>query len=120
MRLSMNIGFVTNSSFMVHHFPAQVLSNPKVAAFIKAFEIANGYVGEDLLNRSMAGTVAITQTQKESVRNQLTILNEPNVETDDVVITYGDEYDSVARSLAELMQEAAEDLGISCYSDEYH
>jgi hypothetical protein len=124
-RLSLNIGFITNSSFAVHHFPRQLLEHPEVKAFIETFEISQGFVGENLWYRSKCGTVAMTQEQKQEV---LALFDrEPefhppriNTESDDVLIIYGDEHVSVARRLSRLMQDAAEAMGLSYVRGEYH
>lgn len=112
MRISVNIGFVTNSSSCVHHFPGELLQHPKIKAFMEAFEIAGGFIGPELWHRSHCTTVAITKEQKAEVQHKLTN-NEYdargpaiNVDTDEVVIIYGDEYSSIATALCDLMYEA--------------
>lgn len=124
-RISINIGFITNSSSVVHHFPRELLDHPEVAQFLKTFEITDGFVGEDLWDRSRCGTFAVTQEQKAGIAHNFAGNNDLsgedwtctgptiNVETDEVVIIYGDEYESMARILSNLLSKAATELGIS-------
>lgn len=125
LRLSINIGFVTNSSSVVHHFPKELLNDPTVKAFIEAFELSRGFVGEDLWHRGACGTFAVTKEQKAEVQAKLQSINEgrdaddytvnvPGIAMDDdsVVLIYGDEYSSIASSLSGLMMEAAKKLGM--------
>lgn len=110
-RVTINIGFVTNSSSVVHHFPKEILEHPKVAAFMKAFEIEEGFVGEDLWNRSECATIAVTKEQKELARQRLM---DPDygsapsidVDSDDFVIIYGDEHRSIAATLLDVIGQA--------------
>jgi hypothetical protein len=128
-RLSMNIGFVTNSSFAVHHFPRQLLEHPDVRAFIEAFEISQGFIGSELWNRSACSTVAMTKEQKAQIVTQFKgeagddeWMRPPaiDVESDDVVIIYGDEYTSLAQQLSNLMGKAAEKMNLPISYDDYH
>lgn len=126
-RLSMNIGFVTNSSFAVHHFPKQLLEHPTVRAFIEAFEIRQGFIGDDLWNRSGCASVAMTKGQKAQLVTQFQKEGNEwarpphiNVDSDEVVVIYGDEYTSVAYQLSTLMREAAQEMGLSVGIDDYH
>jgi len=123
----MNIGFITNSSFAVHHFPRQLLEHPEVKAFIETFEISQGFVGSDVWNRSMCSTVAMTKEQKQAAHDAFHAegydeYHPPHVdlETDSVMIIYGDEYSSVARSLSRLMRDAAEAMGLAYQKGDYH
>lgn len=125
MRLSMNIGFVTNSSFAVHHFPRALLEHPTVKAFIEAYEISQGFIGRDVWSRNACGTVAMTRDQKRQVVEafgQEEDFHAPgiNVESDEVLIIYGDEHQSLARGLAGLMIQAAEAMNLDSYRGEYH
>ena len=131
MRLSMNIGFVTNSSFAVHHFPQQVLENPAVRGFLRAFEISQGFIGADLLNRSRCGTVAMTKKQKRDVAetfnnefpqdpDELFQAPDIDVKSNDILIIYGDEYTSLAHNLSRLMEEAAKEMGLPFRIEDYH
>lgn len=124
LRLSINLGFVTNSSSMVHHFPREVLNDPNVAAFIQAFQVEGGFVGDDLWHRGQCSTMAMTPEQKQEVREKLASVDfsHPAIRDDDsVVVIYGDEYQSLASSLAGLMRQAAEKLGYQVgYGEEYN
>lgn len=126
-RLSMNIGFVTNSSFAVHHFPREVLEDPAVKAFVEAYEISQGFVGEALTYRSRCGTVAMTKEQKQQVydefhRKEHDFFVPPHVDTesDNILVIYGDEHMSMARELSHLMDEAAKKMGLKVLSGDYH
>lgn len=129
MRLSMNIGFTTNSSFAVCHFPRQLLDHPTVKEFIELFEVSQGFIGDDMWNRSTCSTMAVTRKQKERLVEAFHVEGEDaqwvkppaiDVESDDVTVIYGDEYTSLARNLAGLMREAAKEMGLSFFTDEYH
>lgn len=109
-RLIINIGFVTNSSSVVHHFPSELLKHPKVAAFMQAFEIDGGFVGDDLWHRGECATVAVTKEQKEEAHKQLTETDygrgpSIDIEGDNFVIIYGDEHQSIAHMLVDLIGE---------------
>lgn len=118
MRLSMTIGFITNSSSAIHHFPREVLDHPRVKGFLEAFEITGGFIGEDLWSRSHCTTVAITKEQKEEVQRRLNASEYTeyarapavDVDSDEIVVIYGDEYQSIASSLADLCAEALADI----------
>lgn len=117
MRLSINIGFITNSSFAVHHFPKQLLEYPAVRSFLEVYEISRGFVGPDLDDRANCSTVAMTKDQKQKVgKDRLPYVD---LEPEGVLVIYGDEYESVARELAELMRQAAEAMGTPCTTDGY-
>jgi len=126
-RIGVNIGFVTNSSSMVFHFPRQLLDHPKVKQFIEAFELQDGFVGSDLWSRDTCTTIAMTREQKRKARENLAsegsdFCRAPAIDTEDdsVVVIYGDEYESVANTLAHLMQDAAQELKILVSGDEYN
>lgn len=125
--IGVNIGFVTNSSSVVYHFPAEVLSHPDVKAFIEALEIRDGFVGEDLWNRGLCETFAVTKEQKAKVARELQdseYCRGPaiNVDSNEVVVIYGDEYPGLAMTLASLLQEAvkAAGLGERVFGDDYN
>ena len=126
LRIGINLGFVTNSSSVIHHFPVQLLQHPDVKAFIEAFEISKGFVGSDLWHRGMCATFAVTKEQKEAVRQQLTESEygrnvEVSIDDDSVVLIYGDEYRSIASSLVHLMGATAQKMNIQCGpSQEYN
>lgn len=128
MKLSMNVGFVTNSSFAVHHFPKEVLDHPDVKSFIETYEISQGFIGEDLWYRNTCSTVAMTKDQKKQVVEKFGPGDEENyscppkidIESDDVLIIYGDEYDSIASELSSLMKYAVEEMGLNYSWSDYH
>ncbi len=127
MRLSMNIGFVTNSSFVVHHFPKIVLEHPYVKTFVKRYEISQGFIGHNMWNRSECSTIAMTSEQKKEVqmefqREKEEWMHGPHIDTesDDVLIIYGDEYMSIAQGLSWLMSMAAKAMNLDYSSDDYH
>lgn len=110
-RVSITTGFVTNSSSVIHHFPNELLSHPKIAAFLKAFEIEDGFIGEDLWDRSACTSVAITKEQKQEVlqklQNEEFATSHPviDVDADKFVVIFGDEYRSIANMLTDLIGE---------------
>ena len=124
LRLGINLGFVTNSSSVVYHFPVAVLQDPTVQAFLNAFEISGGFVGADLWHRGACGTFAVTREQKEECQRKFASINDgtddpvygsiPGVPMgdDSVTVIYGDEYQSLASSLVGLLQQAAKKMGI--------
>jgi hypothetical protein len=125
LRLGINIGFITNSSSCVHHFPRELLKDPKVAAFLTAFELHEGFVGSELWSRDSCTTVAMTKEQKREVQTKLGEMEgypAPAIDTEDdsVVIIYGDEYHSIAQVLARLLTEVAQSLGFTSLSQEYN
>ena len=123
--LGLNIGFITNSSSAVYHFPRSLLAHPTVKKFIDTFELSEGFVGSNLWSRDTCTTIAMTREQKMAVKAAVADSEygtPPAIDTDDdsVVIIYGDEYESIARSLANVMSEAAKSEGITVVSDEYN
>jgi len=123
--IGMSLGFVTNSSSMVHHFPNALLEDPKVAAFLRAFDVAQGYVGDDLWHRGLCETIAITPAQKEDVNRQLTE-NEygasirVSTDTDEFIVIYGDEYSSMASTLCDLLRTVCDERKIPYGGSEYN
>jgi hypothetical protein len=127
LRLSINIGFITNSSSVVHHFPRELFNDVRVKAFLDAFEVHGGFVGTDLWHRGECATVAMTKEQKEEAVRKLhgdgyEEYNPPGITTtdDSVVIIYGDEHQSLAMSLAGLLKSVAEELGIPTGGQDYN
>lgn len=124
--VSINIGFITNSSSVVHHFPREMLAHPTISAFMVAMGIEDGFVGDNLWDRGGCTTVAITKEQKEEAWEKLQTESEhcraPGIDTkgDDIVLIYGDEYESVAASLAGLMGQVAHEMGLSTGGDSYN
>lgn len=126
LRVSMNVGFVTNSSSVVYHFPAEVLQDPKVKAMIEAYELGDGYVGPDMWHRGQCETIALTKDKKKEAQAALhghgydfeVRVPSVNAEDDSVLIIYGDEYPCLAMQLADLMKQAMG--GNGGYGDDYN
>ena len=118
-RISMNVGFVTNSSSMIYSFPKELLDLLEVRAVLEAFEIQNGFVGHDLWSRSACETLAITKEQKDQARSDLNRMPDeygspPSIDDseDRVVIIYGDEYSGIAIMLIQLIKNACDAAGL--------
>lgn len=107
--ISVNTGFVTNSSSVVHHFPRELLEHPRVKAFIEKFGIEGGYVGDDLWDRSRCDSFLVSSAQKELANRTILQGDEwerkvpVNTDPDLVVVIYGDEYRSLASDLCEVL-----------------
>lgn len=126
-RISINSGFITNSSSVVHYFDKKLLDHPKVAAFMEAYEIGEGFVGDDLWYRSQCDSILISKASKERAIENLNSSNyadyAPSINSggDEVIIIYGDEYDSLAQDFAHLLEQVAEEQGGGSYgSSEYN
>jgi len=108
--LGINIGFITNSSSVVHHFPLAMWEHPRVQAFAKAYGIdKNGYIGDNLWHRGQCESIAITREEKIHLQAELS--NEDgyrtpsiDVDNDGPIIVYGDEYNGLAQTLDRLMR----------------
>lgn len=124
--IGISVGFVTNSSSMVYHFPRKLLEDPTIQTFLKAFEVEEGFIGSDLWHRGECGTFAVTQSQKEQVVKLLgeTEYCRPpaiDMDPDTVVVIYGDEYPGMASTISGMLRAAAERLGIRDFGgDEYN
>jgi len=123
MMLGINIGFITNSSSVVYHFPRALLEHEDIKAFLTAFDLHGGFVGSDLWHRGECASIAMTKEQKLEVNDKLNgsgaseYCSAPGINTEDdsVVIIYGDEYTSIASSLASLLKDTAQKLGLGDY-----
>lgn len=124
LRLSINIGFITNSSSAVYHFPRHLLEDPKVKSFLEAFELHEGLLSEDLWSRSHCTTIAMTKEQKQEVKARFATDDSypPAIDTEDdsVLVIFGDEHSSIANTLAKLLCDVGQKLGIHCLSQEYN
>lgn len=123
--ISANVGFVTNSSSVVYHFPREILEDESIKAFIKAFEIEEGYVGDNLWSRDTCQSFAITKDQKEAIANDLNDFeygNIPNINTKDesIVLVYGDEYHEITSILIRMMIDVANTLGVKFLEEDYN
>jgi len=131
-RLGISIGWVTNSSSVIHHFPRTLLQHPDVKKFFDDFGLHNGFVGTELWYRSACASIAVTEEQKTQLRNGLRFygarkdIEEPipddhgynasvHIEDDPnmFVVVYGDEYSGIARTLSDFLTEIAQSLKIS-------
>lgn len=125
-RVTINIGFITNSSSVVFWIPKQVLEDPDVAAFISKYELQDGYISDDLWSRSTCGSFAVTQEQRQQIKQELTGsaygIKEAvfDVGEDNVVAVYGDEYDNVSSELAFLLRSAAARMGLPTHRSDYN
>ncbi len=112
--ISINVGFVTNSSSVVYHFPKEILEHPDVAAFLSKMSIEDGFVGSDMWDRYRCESFAVTKTQKEAVRSDMLHGSGSeyctgagiNTDTDEVIVVFGDEYPGVAMTLCEIISKA--------------
>lgn len=116
-RLTVNVGFITNSSSVVHWFPRAVLEDPEVRAFVEAYEIGGGFLGEEIWNKSACGSFVVSAEQREALR---AALNDGEYGgghavggEGEVAVVYGDEYSSVASELCEVLGRACRRMGIS-------
>jgi hypothetical protein len=128
LQIGINVGFVTNSSSMVYHFPRELLNDPKIKGFLKAFEIEEGFVGSDLWDRGQCGTLAITREQKEEAHQQLANAEYGHAglglvhlaNDDEVTVIYGDEYNDLAACLGNMLEALCRDRGIPLSGRDYN
>lgn len=106
-RLVINVGFVTNSSSVVYHFPKALWEHPRVQALARAYGIdKEGYIGS-VWYRSDCESVAVSREEKEALRSAF-MDNEygtpPGIDVDNEgpIVVYGDEYDGLAQTLVSL------------------
>lgn len=116
--VSITVGFITNSSSVVHHFPRALLEQPEIKAFLEAFEIQDGFVGSEIWNRSSCGSFAVTKEQKAQILAELNHSDygggyNVDVDGDSVVVVYGDEYSDIASILHHMLWQTATSLGIA-------
>lgn len=119
LQIGMNIGFITNSSSVVHHVPREIFDHPEIQAFLKAYEADTGFVGSDMWHRGECGSLAVTREQKLDVKNQFEHncydAHPPtNVNPEDdseVILVYGDEHEDLAYMLAEMLRDVSEKMG---------
>ena len=127
VQIGVNVGFITNSSSVVYHFPVELLEFPEIAAFLRTYEVEGGFVGRDMWSRSRCGSLAVTRDQKDDIRCQLVNSDYghvPEVTVDDdttFVIVFGDEYHDMASILAGMLREVCETvLGFTPVSQSYN
>jgi len=117
--LSGNLGFITNSSSVIFHFPLSLLQHPDVVAVLTAFGVTGGVVGDNLWSRDHCASLLVTPEQKAKALDEL-LGNEYSkpegtealLNQEGVVLVYGDEYDSLPRLLCTMMRDLAETLGV--------
>lgn len=120
--IGINIGFVTNSSSMVYHFPKSLLDDPQVKTFLEAFEAVDGFVGDDLWSRRDCATFAVTRDQKKEANDKLhqdgyEEYHPPGIDMSEETVTviYGDEHPGLASTICQMLKDAAERHGINDY-----
>lgn len=118
LHVSVNLGFITNSSSAVTYVPVEVMQHERVRNFMKRYEVTDGFIGEDLWSRSGCASLLVTQDQVEAAREELTSDWSYPASIEDVhdggaVLIYGDEYDSLVSDLADLCYDIASELGVS-------
>ena len=121
-KLFINVGFITNSSSVVHYYPKAILEDPEVRAFMEAYSIQDGYVGEDLWHREYCESLLLTKEQKLKEKAKFaegtyegTPYRHPPVdpENDEVVLIYGDEYQCITSELCDVLGRACKRLGLA-------
>ncbi len=115
-RVGVTVGFITNSSSVVHHFPRVLLEDPEVAALLARYEVASGFVGDDLFCRDQCSSFLVTDAQKAEVREMFAAeeFSTPTInDSDEVVVIYGDEYEGLAREICEALDRARERTGLA-------
>jgi hypothetical protein len=129
-RLSLNVGFITNSSSVIYWFPKEILQDSEVVAFLNAYNLFQDDIGGSLWSRSSCATFSCTDEGWQEVHEELCVPDPdeeyPFVVTPregegpplgppgSVLILYGDEYQekpSVFRILG-VLKEASERLGL--------
>lgn len=119
MRLVVNVGFITNSSSVIHWFPKEVLQDPDVQAFLNAYGMSSGTVGSDLWHRGACGSFLVTPDQYADAEGQLSgseYCTAPSIGPNDgsaVAVIYGDEYQTVFSELSGVLSRAAEKMKLS-------
>lgn len=120
-RVTIGIGHITNSSSVVHYFDKRLLGDPDVKAFVEAYGLGEGRVGADLWHRGHCSSYLPTKEAKHEASRRLsgdlypfgpgaesgTSIREDD---DEIIVIYGDEYESFARDLCELLAAAAKKL----------
>ncbi len=120
-RVTVNVGFITNSSSCVYYFPKEVLDDPQVKAFIEAHELGDGYLGSHLWSRESCSSFLVTKEQKAEAKS---ILRNPyddddkysdycseaskviDPKDDGVYVIYGDEYSDTTHVLCRILSNA--------------
>lgn len=130
-RITMNIGFITNSSSCIHHFDARVLEDPEVRQFIETFGLKDGFIGAHMWDRASCSTFAVTPEQRRELRHRLRTTSYmdpgenyygPDLDPNDgrVTVVFGDEYQGPAMILNRLLVQAAERMGLSWHGEDFN
>lgn len=126
-RIGINIGFITNSSSAVHHFPKALLEDPAIRHFLTALEVEDGFVGSDMWSRDACTSLLITKEQKEEALQKLADTEYGgappflDMSDDSVIVIFGDEGHGICYQISKLFDEACERLKISPGNrDEYN
>lgn len=123
IRVTVNIGFITNSSSCINCFPNELLEHEDVKAFIEKYDIAGGYTGGELMMRSEAEGFLLNEKDK---RHAAEVLAEyhydvPEITDEDkFTVIYSDEYDSLSMAFCSLLSATARKLGMNVYSYDYN
>lgn len=122
--LSIISGFITNSSSVINGFDASVLSDKRIQTLLSKYGVKNGFIGEDLLSRGTCGSLIISAEQKAQAKQTFAECEygAANFDFEDgrVYVMYGDEYDSLARELSEIMREISEEKKLAVTSWDWH
>jgi len=117
-RISVNVGFITNSSSCIFYFPKEVLEDETVKDFMQKYELSTGWVGYDLWARSSCDSFLVTREQKEEALSQLVdeyysyehLNGVIDPESEGVYIIYGDEYEDTVHFLSRILGSALRKL----------
>lgn len=126
-RIGINIGFITNSSSAVHHFPKALLEDPEIKRFLAALEVEDGFIGSDMWSRNECASLLITKEQKEEALRKLADTeyggSAPGLDMSDesVIVIFGDEHHGICHQISDLFDKACERLNLKPGSrDEYN
>ena len=116
-KFTINVGFITNSSSVVHYLPPELWNHPKIKALFELYG-GDGYVGNYMASRVGCETVAVTPEQKEQALHEYRdvfesgfSLSSTEKETGAVII-FGDEYQSLPQLLSSMARDLASEEGI--------
>ena len=128
--VSINVGFVTSSSSVIHYFDKRLLEDPEVKAFLERYELQEGKMGRDIMRRSSCSSLLITGEQKREAWSYLCGEKYPWDKEfmptydapgeNEFVVMYGDEYESFANILCTMLKRVQEKLGLTNRSADYH
>ena len=114
-RISINVGFITNSSSCIYYFPKEVLEDQEVKDFISKYGMEEGFVGE-IWYRSSCDSFLVTSDQKLEAQMELedseycrvTGVIDPN--NDGAYVLFGDEYQNTVHILNQVLSRALDRL----------